>query len=173
MKKLALVTAIILSLGATLALAANSNFLGTYLLTGGTMTPPSGSSAGYALVYPSELRGINVTIGDERDGSAGDALDNVSSADAYAWCYNSKSPVGAATGGWSRYPQLDLSMRNTDAGSGAESNGKIPGVSGSTATANQVHGVECSRIYYTTGFMNLAWDAGTLLVHRVTITELD
>lgn len=148
---------------------AGGSLLGSNI---GTGTAPSSSTAGYALKAAGYTpKGITVTVSDVRDGSVGDALDSVLTVDAYAWCYNASTVGSASTGGaesgWSRMPSLDLSMRVSDAGTGVASTGYHAGLS-STATIST--GIDCSRIYYTTGNVNLSYDAGTL-VHRVTVTS--
>lgn len=152
----------------SLATFAANSVLGSYNLTAGSATPPSSSTDGYALAG-GQAKGFTVTVADVRDGSVGDALDQVSTVDAYAWCYNSTQ------GRWARATQLDLSMRMTDGGTGVASAGFPAGQTATTTWSSSASNVsvgafDCSRIYYTTGNVNLSYDGGSL-VHRVTITQ--
>lgn len=159
MKKLALLCLLCL----TASIAWAGTFLGTYY---GTSTPPTSSTAGYAVLYPT-TRGMTVIATDVRDGSAGDALDSMLTLNAYAWCYNANA-ASAGANGWVRTPALDIRTSIADAGTGVTSDGVHNALSGSVTLTSPAT-VDCSRIYYTDD-VNIGYDAG-VLVHRLTITD--
>lgn len=162
-RPLAVLSVLALIAISSLALA-DYKVLGTYNTTG-VGTGPSGSTAGLAIPGdPSMTRRLQVIVSDVRDGSVGDGLDVVSVAREEAWCYSS-SPAPDGGGSWVRAPEMDIYL---DAGavSGVLATGAQYGLAGSVQTTN---GIPCARIYYNTATLNLAWDAGTGLVHQVTV----
>ena len=178
MKRFAL--SAVLALTATLALAGNS-YLGTLTSpasTGGVSVPDAPTD-GFALKHPRELKGFVVTVADVRDGSVGDGLDAILTVDTYAWCYNARNAAPDGGGGWARMAALDVSLRITDGGTGAGTAGVPSSQSGLTAALPGVSpGIDCTRIYYTTGGLNLPWDGGTggavsYPIHKVMVSEID
>lgn len=161
-----------LMLTASIAWAAAAVLGSDISLGSGNFAVPSNPTDGWALNYPGQLGGMQVTLSDVRDGSVGDALDAVTAFNAYAWCYNTTTVQTDGGGGWARMSQLDVQAREADGGTGVLSTGNPAALSGTVALPVGVNGTNCSRIDYTLGYQNTSWDAG-VLVTRITVTELN
>jgi hypothetical protein len=141
------------------AIAANAT-AGSQNNTGTTAAEPTLSTQGIALVGDtSATKRVTLVATDVRDGSVGDGLDELSVLQAQAYCYN---PDRAR---WTRQPDLDFAL-DGGAISGVAGDGSPAGVTGSVTVNN----LPCSRIYYRTTGVNLAFDAGAL-VHQLTVIQ--
>lgn len=168
MKRFALLCIFVLT--ATLAWAG-TGYLGTTTSASSTVgvAEPTASTDGYAIQYAQSVKGFSVTVADQRDGSVGDALDAILKVQAFAWCYNTRTAL------WTRLPALDVALEITDGGTGAGTAG-LPASQTGIAYLTQP-GLECSRIAYSTGVLNLPWDGGTggftsYPVHKVSVSEI-
>lgn len=158
-----LMFAVIFALGAV-ALAGES----TYSLTSSTSsTQPSGVAQTGGIAITNGIRGVNVGIFDQRDGSVTD-IDPINTAvRGYAWIYSAAAVQSDGGGGWLRFPALDV-VGIADAGGIAAAG--TEGVEGQwmQALPNVTGGLIDYRLYYTTGGSVGSADGGSP-THKVTI----